>query len=106
MYCFFFFFSSRRRHTRYWRDWSSDVCSSEERTERLGAAAGIPVFGLDALSSAAYGPEARSEERREGKSVDIGGRSITKKKKTSSEEKRRLANELAIAASCLTMQGA
>src|SRR3712207_9348010 len=22
-----FFFSSRRRHTRYWRDWSSDVCS-------------------------------------------------------------------------------
>src|SRR3712207_7102862 len=28
-----FFFSSRRRHTRYWRDWSSDVCSSD-----LGAA--------------------------------------------------------------------
>src|SRR3712207_7250303 len=24
-----FFFSSRRRHTRYWRDWSSDVCSSD-----------------------------------------------------------------------------
>ena len=32
--------------------------SSDELTERLGAAAGIPVFGLDALSSAAYGPEA------------------------------------------------
>src|SRR3712207_7072183 len=28
-YIFFFFFSSRRRHTRYWRDWSSDVCSSD-----------------------------------------------------------------------------
>src|SRR3712207_9540385 len=28
MICFFFF-SSRRRHTRYWRDWSSDVCSSD-----------------------------------------------------------------------------
>src|SRR3712207_9351529 len=27
--CFLFFFSSRRRHTRYWRDWSSDVCSSD-----------------------------------------------------------------------------
>src|SRR3712207_260623 len=27
--CVFFFFSSRRRHTRYWRDWSSDVCSSD-----------------------------------------------------------------------------
>src|SRR3712207_3491738 len=25
----FFFFSSRRPHTRYWRDWSSDVCSSD-----------------------------------------------------------------------------
>src|SRR3712207_2024038 len=24
-----YFFSSRRRHTRYWRDWSSDVCSSD-----------------------------------------------------------------------------
>src|SRR3712207_2230808 len=30
----FFFFSSRRRHTRYWRDWSSDVCSSD--LERVG----------------------------------------------------------------------
>src|SRR3712207_8799184 len=29
MCVFFFFFSSRRRHTRYWRDWSSDVCSSD-----------------------------------------------------------------------------
>src|SRR3712207_8125353 len=27
--CLVFFFSSRRRHTRYWRDWSSDVCSSD-----------------------------------------------------------------------------
>src|SRR3712207_9074690 len=26
-----FFFSSRRRHTRYWRDWSSDMCSSDLR---------------------------------------------------------------------------
>src|SRR3712207_3815379 len=26
---FIYFFSSRRRHTRYWRDWSSDVCSSD-----------------------------------------------------------------------------
>src|SRR5690606_39751824 len=28
---FFFFFSSRRRHTRFSRDWSSDVCSSDLR---------------------------------------------------------------------------
>src|SRR5436309_6384174 len=26
---FMFFFSSRRRHTRFSRDWSSDVCSSD-----------------------------------------------------------------------------
>src|SRR5690606_39694098 len=26
-----FFFSSRRRHTRFSRDWSSDVCSSDLR---------------------------------------------------------------------------
>src|SRR5690606_40718157 len=27
--CEFFFFSSSRRHTRFSRDWSSDVCSSD-----------------------------------------------------------------------------
>ena len=32
--------------------------TSEERAEQIGAATGIPIFGLDALSSAAYGPEA------------------------------------------------
>src|SRR5207245_8182537 len=33
---FFFFFSSRRRHTRCYRDWSSDVCSSDLVEEPLG----------------------------------------------------------------------
>ena len=32
--------------------------TSEERAEQIGPAEGIPIFGLDALSSAAYGPEA------------------------------------------------
>jgi amino acid transporter len=32
--------------------------SDADREERVGPAAGIPIFGLDALSSAAYGPEA------------------------------------------------
>src|SRR3712207_8081902 len=42
------FFSSRRRHTIYWRDWSSDVCSSDlleavgELAERHRSA-GLPV---------------------------------------------------------------
>jgi amino acid transporter len=30
----------------------------DEKSERIGAVKGIPIFGLDALSSAAYGPEA------------------------------------------------
>jgi amino acid transporter len=32
--------------------------SSDERAEQIGPVAGIPIFGLDALSSAGYGPEA------------------------------------------------
>src|SRR5215203_4326211 len=45
VYLCFFFFSSRRRHTRYWRDWSSDVCSSDlvgdalDRAQRRGRGA-------------------------------------------------------------------
>src|SRR5262249_10593442 len=34
------------------------LASSEERAEKIGSGAAIPIFGLDALSSAAYGPEA------------------------------------------------
>src|SRR5436309_4531736 len=40
---FFFFFSSRRRHTRFSRDWSSDVCSSDLRRRRRDAADGLRV---------------------------------------------------------------
>src|SRR5690625_7970885 len=64
-----FFFSSRRRHTRWPRDWSSDVCSSDLQLLSAGILAtapdghgsqfGVPVEGLTA-------PE-RSEERRVGK---------------------------------------
>jgi amino acid transporter len=34
------------------------LATRDESAERIGPAAGIPIFGLDALSSAAYGPEA------------------------------------------------
>ena len=34
------------------------LASEEEDQQRLGVLAGIPVFGLDALRSAASGPEA------------------------------------------------
>src|SRR5204863_7177410 len=80
--CHYFFFSSRRRHTRSLRDWSSDVCSSD----LLGFLYDWPVDSKPSVAmifktgkSAAV--PLRSEERRVGKSVDLGGRGIVKKKK-------------------------
>src|SRR5215470_16752852 len=53
--CFFFFFSSRRRHTRCYRDWSSDVCSSDlnlaARGERKVHSATVAVCVLDTEAS-------------------------------------------------------
>src|ERR1700732_807071 len=34
------------------------LAASDERAQQLGIAGGVPIFGLDASSSAAYGPEA------------------------------------------------
>src|SRR3712207_2572748 len=47
-----FLFSSRRRHTRYWRDWSSDVCSSDLQVAgRATAPSGRALAGQpDALA--------------------------------------------------------
>src|SRR5476651_2123563 len=60
-----FFFSSGRRHTRYWRDWSSDVCSSDLarrcRRHRCGARR------AEGYARSAQLPQPRSEERRVGK---------------------------------------
>src|SRR3712207_8645695 len=78
-----FFFSSRRRHTRYWRDWSSDVCSSDlgadAEGDRLEAVIGdaLRLLGdgeknvehwssLVAVGGGCFA-EVRSEERRVGK---------------------------------------
>src|SRR6266511_2661024 len=44
--CYFFFFSSRRRHTRFSRDWSSDVCSSD-----LDDALGVDAEFLGVLTN-------------------------------------------------------
>src|SRR5690606_40805293 len=98
------FFSSRRRHTRFSRDWSSDVCSSDlkvllldeptggmNRHERLRtgelirqAAATCAVVIVehdldfirdlcDRITVLHQGTRVRSEERRVGKSVGLGG---------------------------------
>jgi amino acid transporter len=34
------------------------LASNEEHAEQIGPSAGVPIFGLDGLTSAAYGPEA------------------------------------------------
>src|SRR5947209_13840451 len=87
--CFcFFFFSSRRRHTRYWRDWSSDVCSSDlYQVPALLPKMNFYQIAMTHLLLEQLGKKpdksyaTRSEERRVGKSVDLGGRRIIKKKK-------------------------
>src|SRR5207245_6358928 len=83
LFCFFFF-SSRRRHTRCYRDWSSDVCSSDlagtvdvfdskfNPVLKTGAfldseiPEGYAPFGIQAIGSRIY-VTYRSEERRVGK---------------------------------------
>src|SRR5690606_4990141 len=45
----FFFFSSRRRHTRFSRDWSSDVCSSDLGQDGRIALGGVLVPGAGRL---------------------------------------------------------
>src|SRR5207253_5831505 len=76
----FFFFSSRRRHTRWPRDWSSDVCSSDLDLVVAGRALGYqveklgPFTRVTAPAQFARNPVVlgtafglRSEERRVGK---------------------------------------
>src|SRR5256885_15494078 len=88
---YLFFFSSRRRHTRLQGDWSSDVCSSDltPSLTRVSIATGAicACAPPSPASRAEAKPEARgtrSEERRVGKGVDLGGRRIIKKKKKKS----------------------
>src|SRR5439155_9527993 len=100
-----FFFSSRRRHTRWPRDWSSDVCSSDlsSATAHVGKVLTNPKDvahgveeGIHALLDEAgvssgevravvhgttLATNARSEERRVGKSVDLGGGRKLKEKR-------------------------
>src|SRR5690606_39793420 len=90
----YFFFSSRRRHTRFSRDWSSDVCSSDlasfqlvsmlpDTRFRIALSVGLytewqavltrpehlppGATAADALAFLRYLASIRSEERRVGK---------------------------------------
>src|SRR5690606_40717996 len=70
-----FFFSSRRRHTRFSRDWSSDVCSFRSFDRPVAdllldvrTASGQQRYQVSLLTQAGPGSlAARSEERRVGK---------------------------------------
>src|SRR5258707_6004004 len=66
-----FFFSSRRRHTRYWRDWSSDVCSSDLTERNISAVIALlrkEVFQKQSVCDRVLcRTRNRSEERRVGK---------------------------------------
>src|SRR5690606_39510856 len=62
-HCLAFFFSSRRRHTRFSRDWSSDVCSSDLSLVCAGCAwcdpgGGARTLPLKEQSGIAFRPSA------------------------------------------------
>src|SRR5438067_13502331 len=77
----YIFFSSRRRHTSSKRDWSSDVCSSDLAPHLVGCDFVKTAAAAEGQGKRVAGNvgERRSEERRVGKSVDLGGRWIIKK---------------------------
>src|SRR5690606_39632466 len=102
-----FFFSSRRRHTRFSRDWSSDVCSSDlnarleslhvlvanpnrirahGEAEEVDTRGGLAAFmGLVLIQREHQGP--RSEERRVGKECRSRGPPAREKKKERRDER-------------------
>src|SRR5690606_40244260 len=49
-----FFFSSRRRHTRFSRDWSSDVCSSDLTTWEVKKHLWKPRLGLHGIAQISW----------------------------------------------------
>src|SRR5690625_7303532 len=100
-----FFFSSRRRHTRWPRDWSSDVCSSDlavKTFETVKEEAGDDApeefaeeTGLDYSEKEDGNYSLRSEERRVGKECrSRGWPEPDKKKKKGVEEGSRIRDRV------------
>src|SRR5207245_4191316 len=93
VFFFFFFFSSRRRHTRCYRDWSSDVCSSDLGSRSNASASTVSGPRLTTVSSCGdsrtrststlslASGSCRSEERRVGKECRYRGSQHGEKKK-------------------------
>src|SRR5690606_40822029 len=65
-----FFFSSRRRHTRFSRDWSSDVCSSDLYREEKGV---DPVSNTETFAQCANSTQKPLRGVRFGASTAEGG---------------------------------
>src|SRR5207253_8232527 len=63
-----FFFSSRRRHTRWPRDWSSDVCSSD-LVPRLGPGHRVRAAG----QKLAAAPQEQQDDEAQGDEPEMLG---------------------------------
>src|SRR5690606_40507081 len=87
-----FFFSSRRRHTRFSRDWSSDVCSSDlgivEDFQyldiQIGRSGTAVVVQQDLEADGAFDRRQLAVEQGPGQELDIAGQSLVAR----SEERR------------------
>src|SRR5690606_40715932 len=92
-----FFFSSRRRHTRFSRDWSSDVCSSDLATEldrqdrvargREGFGTGLrqPGDDLGLFGGFAFHQQLRINPQRRGNTVHPGERERSEERRVGKE---------------------
>src|SRR5207245_6774401 len=86
---FFFFFSSRRRHTRCYRDWSSDVCSSD--LDVTFSSMFVPGTNMEENVTSSSGTTMLrngSTDRKsvvKGKRLDESVRAISKKKERKQE---------------------
>src|SRR5947209_17461183 len=105
----FFFFSSRRRHTRYWRDWSSDCALPISRSRSdgrvnvtvastTGSDATPGAVGVVEIEQSPPSGHPRSEERRVGKGVDLGGRRLCKKKTVNRRRRQNKASTVTLSA--------
>src|SRR5437867_9687027 len=91
-----FFFSSRRRHTRSYGDWSSDVCSSDLKNSSYRPPTEYSAFTTTAValrSIKLYPIPGRREEFKER--VDRARRWLLSAKASSTEERSMQLNALA-----------
>src|SRR6266516_7149498 len=67
-----FFFSSRRRHTRSYGDWSSDVCSSDLDDQGTSASSDTVTTGLTVWVAVGPGCQSSAASVQAGRSMGPG----------------------------------